>query len=114
MKILRFEDVFAWQKAEVMSLFIYQKLRNIHDFSFKDQLQRAAISIMNNIAEGFERQSNRELKRFLYIAKGSCGEVRSMLLIASQLGYLSPADFKKCYDLSCEISKLLAGFIKSI
>jgi four helix bundle protein len=114
MKIEKFEDIIAWQKAGELSLNTYEKLKDNNDFAFKNQIQRATISIMNNIAEGFERKGNKEFKHFLFIAKGSCGEVRSMLFLALKLKYLPEKDFKKLYDLSIEISKLLSGFIKTL
>ena len=76
MKIERFEDIFAWQLAKELTISIYSLFENSNDFGFKDQIQRASISIMNNIAEGFERKTNNEFKQFLFIAKGFCGEVR--------------------------------------
>ncbi len=69
---------------------------------------------MNNIAEGFERKTNNEFKQFLYIAKGSCGEVRSMLYLGLKLNYLTVVEFQKFYDLSVEISKCLSGLIKTL
>jgi len=85
MKISRFEDILAWQKAKTLTKEIYLKFSDSKDYSFKDQIQRASCSIMNNIAEGFERKSNNEFKYFLFIAKGSCGEVRSMLILSYEL-----------------------------
>ncbi len=114
MKAERFEDIIAWQKSGELSLIIYEKFRDNNDFAFKNQIQRAAVSIMNNIAEGFERKGNKEFKHFLFIAKGSCGEVRSMLYLALKLEYLPEKDFKKFYNLSIEISKILSGFIKTL
>ncbi|MDO8609175.1 MAG: four helix bundle protein, partial [bacterium] len=84
------------------------------DYSYKDQIQRACISVMNNIAEGFERKGDKEFKHFLFIAKGSCGEVRSMLYIALELNYISQNNFNNLYNLTIEISKILSGFIKSL
>ncbi|KKQ58609.1 MAG: S23 ribosomal protein [Parcubacteria group bacterium GW2011_GWC1_38_17] len=114
MKIEKFEDVIAWQKSKELTLKIYKQFQNNKDFSFRDQIHRAVVSIMNNIAEGFERRSNKEFKQFLYIAKGSCGEVRSMLYLALELRYITGQDFKENYNLSVEISKLLTGFIKAL
>ncbi len=114
MKIEKFEDIIAWQKANKLAIDIYKQLKNCRDFGFKNQLQRAVVSIMNNIAEGFERKGNKEFIRFLYIAKGSCGETRSMLYMALKLEYISDLDFKIFYDLSVEISKILSGLIKTL
>ncbi|MBI3955325.1 four helix bundle protein [Candidatus Gottesmanbacteria bacterium] len=114
MRIIKFEDIIAWQKAKELTLLIYKIFRNNHDFSFKDQMQRAAVSVMNNIAEGFERSGNKELKKFLYISKGSCAEVRSMLILALDLEYISKENQLKIYNLSIEISKMLSGFIKTL
>ncbi len=80
-KISNFEDIIAWQYAQALTLAIYKELRACRDLSYRDQIQRASISIMNNIAEGFDRRSDKELKQFLYIAKGSCAEVQSMFAI---------------------------------
>ena len=76
----RFEEIIVWQKARELTGLIYVNLRDCRDYAFRDQLQRASVSIMNNIAEGFERKGNKEFKRFLFIAKGSSAEVRSMLI----------------------------------
>ncbi|MBM3283587.1 four helix bundle protein [Candidatus Gottesmanbacteria bacterium] len=114
MKIERFEDIIAWRKAKELTLLLYKLFRNSRDFSFRDQILRASISIMNNIAEGFERKSNKEFKHFLFMAKGSSGEVRSMLYLALELNYLSKLEFNKLTNLSIEISKLLSGFIKTL
>jgi len=74
-KIEKFEDILVWQKSQELIILIYGEFRNIKDYAFRDQIQRAAVSIMNNIAEGYERKGNKEFRKFLYIAKGSCGEV---------------------------------------
>lgn len=114
MKIDTFEDIIAWQKAKILSLDIYRELKSCKDYGFKDQIQRASISIMNNIAEGFERKGNKEFKQFLYIAKGSCGEVRSMLHLADKLGHVEPNNCKSYMSTITEISKLLSGLIKTL
>jgi len=79
------------------SISIYQVLKDNRDFGFKDQIQRASVSIKNNIAEGFERSSDAEFKRFLFISKGSCGEVRSMLYLAKGLNYITNEEFRRFY-----------------
>lgn len=112
--IQSFEEIKVWQKAKELSVHTYKVFSVVKDYGFKDQIQRAAVSVMNNIAEGFERKGNKELSRFLYISKGSCGEVRSMLQLALDLGYINKADFDRLNTLSVEISKMLAGFIKAL
>lgn len=114
MTIEKFEDIVAWQKAKTLTKQIYQDFGKCRDFGFKDQIQRASVSIMNNIAEGFERRGDKEFKRFLFIAKGSCGEVRSMLYLAFELQYLSKENTRKYYDASIEISRMISGLIKTL
>jgi len=114
MKIDKFEDIIAWQKARKLSLVVYRIFGKQRDFKFRDQIQSAAVSIMNNVAEGFERRGDKEFSRFLFIAKGSCGEIRSMIYLAQDLKYLSTQDFKSVYDLTVEISRMLSGFIKAL
>ncbi len=112
--IQKFEDIVAWQKAKVFSLVIYSTFVGCKDFSFKNQIERAAVSIMNNIAEGYERQTNKEFRNFLFIAKGSSGEVRSMLALALDLGYINNQQYLVLADHASEISKILSGFIKTL
>jgi four helix bundle protein len=114
MKIEKFEDLISWQKAEKLTVEIYKQFKNCKDYSFKNQIERASVSIMNNIAEGFERNTNKEMINFMYIAKGSSGEVRSMLNLALKFNYISKDEFKIDYNLSIEISRLLSGFIKTL
>ena len=97
-----------------MTLLIYKIFKNSKDYSFKDQIQRASISVMKNISEGFERGSKQDFKRFLYIAKASCGEVRSMLYLAIDIGYISKEEFNRIHSNCMEISKLIAGLIKTL
>ncbi|MBK9733443.1 MAG: four helix bundle protein [Saprospiraceae bacterium] len=103
MAIERFEDIIAWQKAKELTVQIYNLFSESKDLGFRDQIQRASVSIMNNIAEGFERKSNNEFRQFLFIAKGSCGEVRSMLILAKELNKISENDFSFLFSLSEEI-----------
>lgn len=113
-RIDRFEEIESWRNAKALCLEIYSLLAANRDFSFNDQLKRASISIMNNIAEGFERQSNKEFKQFLYIAKGSAGEVRSMVLLGKELGYFTEDVSRELEDRVVTISKLIAGLIKRL
>ena len=114
MKFNSFEEIISWRKGKDLTLIIYKELVNCHDFSFRDQIRRASISIMNNIAEGFERKGNKEFRNFLYIAKGSCAEVRSMLYLSSDFGYLKKNVCQQLIYNTIEISKLLSGLIKTL
>lgn len=114
MKFNSFEEILAWQKAKQLSISIYNDFKDVRDYDFKSQIQRASVSVMNNIAEGFERQTNKEFKNFLYISKGSCGEVRSMLSLANDLNYINKNEFDRLYEFSMEISRILSGFIKNL
>ena len=114
MKFERFEDIVAWQKAQDLTLEIYELTRNIKDYCFVDQIRRAAISVSNNIAEGYERKSNNEFKQFLFIAKGSTGEIRSMLHLAKELKYVPKEKYQYLLELSISISKMLSGLIKTL
>ena len=89
MTIQKFEDIIAWQKVQDLTIEIYLIFNNSNDFGFKNQIQRATVSISNNIAEGFDRISDKEFVRFLYISLGSCSEVKSMLYLSNRLNYLT-------------------------
>jgi four helix bundle protein len=114
MKIERFEDIIAWQKAELLAIEVYNYFNNSKDFGFREQIQRAAVSIMNNIAEGFERGTNKEFIHFLFIAKGSCAEVRSMLHLARKLEKVDELKHSELLIQAEEISKIISGLIKSL
>lgn len=114
MKIERFEEIIAWQKAKDLATKIYLLFKDIRDFSFRDQLCRAFVSIMNNIAEGFERNSDREFRHFLFIAKGSSAEVRSMIYLSAELKYIDNQKLKELLEASEEVSRLLSGLIKTL
>jgi four helix bundle protein len=112
--IKNFEEIYAWQKAQVLAVNIYHEFQNLKDFGFKDQICRTVVSISNNIAEGFDRSSNAEFKRFLFYSKGSCSEVKSMLYLAEKLSYIGK-DPAFIYIHQCEeISKLIQGFINKL
>ena len=110
----RFEDIAAWQKGQDLAVLVYKHFGQNRDFSFKDQICRASVSISNNIAEGFERGSNKEFIRYLRISLGSCSEVRSMLYLAFKLEYINQEQQKYLLNLTIEISKIIKGIIKSI
>jgi four helix bundle protein len=114
MKFERFEDIVAWQKSKDLAKEIYTCFGDSKDYGFRDQILRASVSIMNNIAEGFERKSNNEFKYFLYVSKGSCGEVRSMVILAYELQKINETTFKSLKYHSEEISKILSGLIKTL
>jgi four helix bundle protein len=112
--IQRFEDIKAWQKAQDFAVEIYANFSVIKDYGFKDQICRAAVSISNNIAEGFDRSSNADFIRFLFIATGSCSEVRSMLYLAERLNFIDIQTKNNLLDKSNEISKIIRGLINSM
>ncbi len=112
--INRFEEIIAWQKSKDLAVILYKTFDTSRDSSFRNQIQRATVSISNNIAEGFERQTNKEFKNFLFIAKGSAGEVRSMLSIALELKYITTEQYEDYSFKTIEISKLLSGLIKTL
>ncbi len=102
MKIEKFEDIKAWKEARILTKLIYTLTRKDlfkKDYGLKDQIQRASVSIMNNIAEGFERQSNSEFIRFLYYSKGSAGEVRSLIYIALDNEYITKIEFENLSNI---------------
>lgn len=88
MTITKFEDIIAWQKSQDLAVKIYETFYGINDFGFKNQICRAVVSISNNIAEGFDRSSDADFSRFLYIAIASCSEVKSMIYLANRLNYI--------------------------
>ncbi len=114
MTIQKFEDIIAWQKVQDLTIEIYLIFNNSNDFGFKNQIQRATVSISNNIAEGFDRISDKEFVRFLYISLGSCSEVKSMLYLSHRLNYLTLEQSEKLINQANEIGKIIRGLIKSI
>lgn len=114
MRIEKFEDVISWQKGKELFIEIDRLYKNETNRSFKDQIQRATLSITNNIAEGFDRGSDKELRQFLIISRGSCAEVRSMLRIGLALKKTPQRDTERLIDLTLDISRLLTGFINKL
>ena len=112
-----FEELAIFQKARELSKKIYPVTNKDgfkSDFRFVQQIRAAAGSIMDNIAEGFERTGNKEFLNFLYIAKGSCGEVRSQLIRANDVGYLTPEEYEELYSDCRKLSASIMNFIKEI
>jgi four helix bundle protein len=106
MQVKNFEDLEIWKDARSLTRGIYQLTRDSRfskDFALREQIRRAAVSIMSNIAEGFERGGNQEFIQFLYVAKASCGEVRSQLYVALDQSYVTPKD---CDDASKSFRRL--------
>jgi four helix bundle protein len=116
-KIERFEDLIAWQKARALTSSIYKVTRKgafAKDFGLSGQIQRAAISIMSNIAEGFERGRLREFHQFLSTAKASCAEVRSQLYASYDIGYLEKKEFDQIIAQAEEVARIIGGLRSSV
>lgn len=114
-KFNSFEEINSWQKSRLFNKRIYEITENSifkKDFDLVRQIRRASISISSNIAEGFERNTDKEFVYFLYVSKASAGEVRSQLYLALDLNYISKIEFDELYLNVSDISKLLSGFIK--
>nr|WP_315158400.1 four helix bundle protein [uncultured Flavobacterium sp.] len=110
-----FEEFEVYQKGILLAKQVFQianKKEFEKEFGFKDQIKRAVISITNNIAEGSEYNNNKQLIRYLKISKGSCAEVRSMLVLSRELGFCSQTEIEESYKISVEISQNLSNFIK--
>ena len=118
MTIQNFEELIIWQEARRICTRIYADFKRIRDYGFNDQIQRAAVSIMNNIAEGFDRskitKDNKQFISFLNIASGSCGEVKSMLYLAQDLNYLSQDEAEKLRSECISISAKITGLVMTL
>lgn len=114
MSYQKFEDLEMWKKSKELVLLTYKITHKFKDFEYKNQITACVLSIMNNIAEGFERMTEKDFRHFLYMAKGSSGEFRSMLYIGLELQYISSKEMDILKIKSEEISKMLAGYIKSL
>jgi four helix bundle protein len=114
-KIERFEDIQGWQKGRELCKLVYQVTNKgtfSRDYGLRDQIRRAATSVVSNIAEGFESQSDQTFIRYLYIAKGSSGEVRAQSYVALDQGYITRPEFDSLYKAASETSRLISGFIQ--
>jgi four helix bundle protein len=112
--IAKFEDIVAWQKARELTREIYARTKLgqfARDFGLRDQIQRASVSSMSNIAEGFDRGGDKEFIQFLSMSKGSCGEIKSHLYVALDQEYVTRDQFSQLYDRADEVSRVLSGFM---
>jgi len=115
MPVKNFEELEIWKEARKLTRAIYQLTKRekfSRDFSLRDQIQRAVVSIMSNIAEGFERDGNQEFVQFLYVAKASCGEVRSQLYVAFDQGYILKADSEESIVAFRRLSGMIGNLIR--
>ena len=113
--ISKFEDIEAWQLARDMTKAIYVISNDgafARDFGLRDQIRRVSVSIMSNIAEGFERGGDKEFFQFVSLAKGSSGEVRAQLYVALDAGYIDQQIFSRLSDMATQINRMLAGLMK--
>ncbi len=112
--VQRFEDLLAWKKGRELVRDVYKAFRPCPDGGFTDQIQRASVSIISNIAEGFESGTRDTFLNYLYIAKGSAGEVRAQLYVAYDIGYLNIQTFEHLKKKAEEVSKLINSFIRAV
>ena len=110
---MKFEDLEVWKRSARLSADLYKQLRDLRDYGFKDQITRSGLSVPSNIAEGFERESQKECIKFLSYAKGSCGELRCQIYIGMDIGYISKTIGQKWILETTEISSMLSGLIKT-
>jgi four helix bundle protein len=114
-RVERFEDLDIWKLARELTKLVYQMTAAgefSHDFGLRDQIRRASVSILSNIAEGFERAGDKEFLHFLAIAKGSCGEVRAQLYVALDQRYITNEQFTGASNKTLEISRLISGLMR--
>ena len=109
-----FEDLEVWKKSFNLSVNIYKCFIDLKDFGFKDQITRSALSIPSNIAEGYERNYTKEFIRFLKIAKGSCGELRTQLAIGKEVNYIKECKYEEFFNECIIISKMLSSLISKL
>jgi four helix bundle protein len=113
-KIERFEEMLSWQKARELTQHVYQLSKRgdfAKDFELRGQMRSASLSVMSNIAEGFERGGDKEFIQFLSTAKGSCGEVRSQLYVALDQSYITAVEFENLHAGTIEVARLVSGFM---
>ncbi len=109
---MSFESLNVWKRSSRMSATLYRELKTLKDFGYRDQITRSGLSIPSNIAEGYERDSDAEVARFLSIAKGSCGELITQIYIGMEIGYIDKGKGKSWVEECKELSKMLAALIR--
>ena len=112
MTFQKFEDIVAWKRAQDLAFEVYRKFGKHRDFGFRDQITRASVSVSNNIAEGFDKGTDRQFAHYLNHSQGSCSEVRSMLHLALRLGYLNQTEQKHLLEICNHTGKLVKGLQK--
>lgn len=110
----RFEELDVWKRSARLSADLYRHLANLKDYGFRDQITRAGLSVPSNIAEGYERTSDKELANFLNYAKGSAGEMRTQIYIGMEIGYIDQEKGKNWLQETEEISRMLHGLIRTV
>ncbi|PKP09566.1 MAG: four helix bundle protein [Bacteroidetes bacterium HGW-Bacteroidetes-4] len=110
---MQFEDLEVWKESMDLKESVYKTFANCKDYSFKDQIQRASVSIPSNIAEGFDRQTNKEFIQFLFIARGSCSELRTQLMFANRLGFIEEKTSEPYIEITRKLSAMLFNLIKT-
>ncbi|EDM26042.1 hypothetical protein LNTAR_04311 [Lentisphaera araneosa HTCC2155] len=111
---MNFEDLEIWKRSVKLSILIYKETLSLKDYGFKDQITRSALSIPSNIAEGMERDSVKETKHFLSYSKASCGELRTQIIIAKEVGFLNTNFCEKTYQECKELSQMISSFSKKL
>ncbi|KGK16164.1 four helix bundle protein [Vibrio navarrensis] len=109
---MKYQELKAWQESFELAIRVHRIFKDNKDFVFRDQIRRSAISVPSNIAEGEERETTKESVRFLYIAKGSCGELVTQLLLAKEFGYFDDSEASELIALATRVSRMIASLIK--
>ena len=111
---MAFEDLEVWKRSAALSAEVYLELKLLRDYGFKDQITRSGLSVPSNIAEGMERNYNKEKRQFLFIAKASCAELRTQAYIGIKIGYIEENTGKRWIQETKELSAMLTGLISSV
>ena len=111
---MKFEDMEVWKKSSRLSVLIYNELKGLSDYGFKDQITRSGLSIPSNIAEGLERESIKDKRKFLIYARGSCAELRTQTYIGMEIGYISKQAGVAWVNDAKEISAMLTGLMNNL